>query len=341
MKTNIIHNKDCLAGIKEISDNSIDLLCTDPPYGINFMGTNWLETNEIVSPQRAYEKKKGFKKLPRQSSARIIEFFTPIWKECLRVLKPGAFAFVMCIPRQDCLSRMIISLEEVGFNINFTSLYHCFASGFPKSANIGKMADRKGRTILFFDEIRQMLQKYLKNSDLTIKQINECLGFATNGSGMAGHWFANISQQTLPTKKQYFQLKKLLKIPVNQFDKVYREIEEDKRPIIGKASNWGQATESLGIGGKSWNITLPYSEAAKALGGSYSGFQPKPSVEIILVVMKPLSEKTYVDQALKNRKGITWQDDCRIPYESDVSSRNWTKNRTCKVKGGFGFKGEQ
>jgi len=32
--------------------------------------------------------------------------------------------------------------------------------------------------------------------------------------------------------------------------------------------------------------------------------------------MKPLSEKSYVDQALKNGKGITWLDDCRIPYES-------------------------
>jgi len=31
--------------------------------------------------------------------------------------------------------------------------------------------------------------------------------------------------------------------------------------------------------------------------------------------MKPLSEKTFVDQALKNRKGITWLDDCRIGVE--------------------------
>ena len=29
--------------------------------------------------------------------------------------------------------------------------------------------------------------------------------------------------------------------------------------------------------------------------------------------MKPLSEKSYVDQSLKNRKGITWLNDCRIP----------------------------
>jgi site-specific DNA-methyltransferase (adenine-specific) len=32
--------------------------------------------------------------------------------------------------------------------------------------------------------------------------------------------------------------------------------------------------------------------------------------------MKPLSEKSYVDQALKNKKGITWLDDCKIPYLS-------------------------
>jgi len=31
MKTDIIHNKDCLEGMKEMSDNSIDLLLTDPP----------------------------------------------------------------------------------------------------------------------------------------------------------------------------------------------------------------------------------------------------------------------------------------------------------------------
>ena len=96
--------------LKELKDNSVDSLVSDPPYGMSFMGKNW------------------DKALPD------IE----IWKECLRVMKPGSSGFVMCIPRQDCLSRMIISLEDAGFNINFTSAYHCFASGFPKSMNIKK-----------------------------------------------------------------------------------------------------------------------------------------------------------------------------------------------------------
>ncbi len=67
----------------------------------------------------------------------------------------------------------------------------------------------------------------------------------------------------------------------------------------------------------------PASPEAKALDGSYGGFQPKPAVEVIIVSMKPLSEKSYVDQALKNRKGITWLDDAHIPYqtEEDKSER--------------------
>ena len=51
----------------------------------------------------------------------------------------------------------------------------------------------------------------------------------------------------------------------------------------------------------------------KELEGSYAGSQLKPAVEVILVCMKPLSEKTYVEQALKNRKGVTWLNNCRIP----------------------------
>jgi len=81
--------------LKSVPDNSIDLMVTDPPYGIGFMGKDW------------------DKALPK------IE----IWQECLRVLKPGAFAFVMCGPRQDVLYRMIASLETAGFRVDYTSLY--------------------------------------------------------------------------------------------------------------------------------------------------------------------------------------------------------------------------
>jgi len=99
---------DCNHHLKEITDNSIDLIVSDPPYGLEFMGKDW---DKVVVP-------------------------TETWKECYRVLKHGKLAFVMCSPRQDVLSRMIINLQDAGFRTNYTSIYWTYASGFPKAANL-------------------------------------------------------------------------------------------------------------------------------------------------------------------------------------------------------------
>lgn len=211
MELNRIYNENCLEGMRKLPDNSIDLIPTDCPYGISFMGKQWDKAIPSID----------------------------IWKECLRVLKPGAFAFVMCIPRQDCLSRMIISLEDAGFNVNFSSIYWCYASGFPKASNISKMVDKR------LGAERKTVGQRLRH-----------------GGGLAERYMG-ITQ----------------------------------KPEV--------------------SITLSATSQAKALDGSYAGFQPKPALEIILVAMKPLSEKTYVDQALKNRKGIVWFDDARIPYKGE------------------------
>ena len=242
MDLDVLYPKSCQK-MPELPDESIDFMPTDPPYGINFMNTNWIKANEIVNPQGAYEKKKGFKKLPRQSSAFMKEFFTPIWKECFRVLKPGAFAFVMCIPRQDCLARQIISLEDAGFNVSFSPIFHAFAQGFPKSQNISKAVDKR-------------------------------LGAKRKVVGK----------------------------------------NPDHRKVGSKALYRKGATVPE-------NITTPATPQAQALDGSYAGMQLKPSLEVCIAAMKPLSEKTYLDQALKNRKGITWLGNGRIPYKGKLHTR--------------------
>src|SRR3990167_884277 len=113
----ILHG-DCIEVLKTLEADSVDLVATDPPYGYSFMGKSWDKTLPDIG----------------------------IFKECLRVLKPGAFAFVMSAPRSDVCARMMILLEDAGFNIGFTPIYWTYASGFPKAANIGKMVDkREGR----------------------------------------------------------------------------------------------------------------------------------------------------------------------------------------------------
>ena len=112
---NKLVNGDSIDELKKLKDNSVDLLCTDPPYGYGFMGKSWDKT---LPPKEIFE-------------------------ESLRVLKPGGFAFVMSAPRSDVQYRMVQMLEEVGFQIGFTPIYWTYATGFPKAMNIGKAVDKR------------------------------------------------------------------------------------------------------------------------------------------------------------------------------------------------------
>lgn len=89
---------------------------------------------------------------------------------------------------------------------------------------------------------------------------------------------------------------------------------------------------------------LPSANEAKRLDGCFCGFQPKPAVEVIIVAMKPLSEKTFVDQALVNGKGVTWLDDCRLPVNPQIDDMLREVNRRERVsetwQNGSGFKNE-
>lgn len=97
-----------------------------------------------------------------------------------------------------------------------------------------------------------------------------------------------------------------------------REVLGTRKSEGGRSGGNNEFGTTLASIPKEVDITAPATPQAKALDGSYTGFQPKPAVEVIIVAMKPLSEKTYVDQALKNGKGITWLDDCRVPTGGEV-----------------------
>ena len=99
MATSKTINGDCLEELKKLDDNSIDLLCTDPPYGYGFMGKHWdkFEEKQSTKSQSVGWMSPGMKK----STYGMREFFIPIWEEALRVLKPGSFSFVMSAPRSD------------------------------------------------------------------------------------------------------------------------------------------------------------------------------------------------------------------------------------------------
>lgn len=276
---------DCLELMKSIPDGSIDAIITDPPYGYSFMGKDWDKAVPSVD----------------------------IWQECLRVLKPGGWCMVMSAPRSDVQNAMISRLMEAGFRLDFTPIYWTYASGFPKAGNVGKLVDkRKGTTP---DQSREFAE-YIKARRLELG-ITLSLADKTVCNGTTNYsWFEGRPRgQRLPRPSEYELMKSLLKLD-NRFDEFIGEAE---REVVGKYKSDAGGLGGIRHGQKGGDITISSTPQAKALDGSYTGFQPKPAVEVIIVAMKPLSEKTYVDQALKNGKGITWLDDCRVPTGEKLS----------------------
>jgi DNA modification methylase len=65
---------DCLERLKELADNSVDSLVTDPPAGIGFMSGG----------------KKDHWDSDKGGRDEWIAWLAEVMRECLRVLKPGA-----------------------------------------------------------------------------------------------------------------------------------------------------------------------------------------------------------------------------------------------------------
>jgi len=98
----------------------------------------------------------------------------------------------------------------------------------------------------------------------------------------------------------------------------------NKRKVIGKGEAGYQVSISktrkeqgyrpnLTKSTITFNLTEPNSKEAKKWSGWKSQTGLKPAVEVILMVNKPRSEKTIVDNVLKHGVGSMNVDDCRIP----------------------------
>lgn len=123
---------DCLVRLKELEDNSVDSVVTDPPYGISFMNKKW--DHQVPSVE--------------------------VWKECLRVLKPGGYLLSFAGTRTQ--HRMACNIEDAGFEIR-DMIAWIYAQGMPKHKSCLKPAlepitlarkPAKKSTLLNIDECR-------------------------------------------------------------------------------------------------------------------------------------------------------------------------------------------
>jgi DNA modification methylase len=134
---------DCLDILPTLAADSVDCVVTDPPYGL---GTKEPTLDEILAYLNGSELDTGGDFMGRDWSIPPVA----VWKECLRVLKPGGHLLSFGGTRTfDLIS---LGLRAAGFDHRDTvatqfgtvCLQWVYGQGFPKSLNIAKALEKAG-----------------------------------------------------------------------------------------------------------------------------------------------------------------------------------------------------
>lgn len=110
----LIINGDCIEEMRKLDDNSVDSIVTDPPYELGFMGKSWDSAG--------------------------IAYNIDVWREALRVLKPGGHLVAFSGTRT--YHRMACAIEDAGFEIR-DQMQWLYGSGMPHGQDISKAINKK------------------------------------------------------------------------------------------------------------------------------------------------------------------------------------------------------
>lgn len=142
-------NGNSLEVLKTLPDNSVDAIVTDPPYGLSQHSqgdivnalTAWLAGEEYTHGKGGFMGKEWDSFVPSPM----------LFKECLRVLKPGGH--MLCFAGARTQDLMGIAIRLAGFELRDSCLF-LYGSGFPKGQNIAKGIDgvigKQSKTIKAF-----------------------------------------------------------------------------------------------------------------------------------------------------------------------------------------------
>jgi DNA modification methylase len=145
---------DCIEVMRQLPDNSVDAVVTDPPYGLEFMGKEWDAPWKGTSAAHAQARTNRADEMAVESKrpylgAGVNKFEAGLpfqqwcnaWAtEALRVLKPGGH--LLAFGGTRTWHRLAVAIEDAGFEVR-DSVAWMYGSGFPKSLDVSKAIDKR------------------------------------------------------------------------------------------------------------------------------------------------------------------------------------------------------
>jgi site-specific DNA-methyltransferase (adenine-specific) len=131
----VLHKGDCLEVVRTMPDNSIDSVCTDPPYALVSIVKRF--GADGAAPAKAgtvYARaSSGF--MQKAWDVGDVAFSPDFWSEICRVLKPGGY--VAAFGGDRTFHRLFCAIEDAGLQPRHT-IGWLFGTGFPKNHSINK-----------------------------------------------------------------------------------------------------------------------------------------------------------------------------------------------------------
>lgn len=198
----ILHG-DCLAEMEWMANESVDSIVTDPPYGLNFMNKHW-----------DYE-------VPG----------VDVWRECLRVLKPGGHLLSFFGTRT--YHRGVVLIEDAGFEIR-DQIGWTYGSGFPKSLDVSKAIDKAAGA-----DRTDVIGTKLGRPGMAKDGSNQSFDSSINTYGGGGVLSSDITAPVTELARRYTGWGTALK-------PAWEPIVMARKPIVGTVA---QNFERYGVGG--------------------------------------------------------------------------------------------
>lgn len=160
---------DCLDLLPGLPDNSVHSCVTDPPYELGFMGRAWDKSG--------------------------IAYNVEMWREVLRVLKPGAH--LVAFGGTRTYHRMACAIEDAGFEIR-DSIHWLYGQGFPKSLDVSKAIDKMAGVEREITGYRSPFPADHARPNKNFSRWSKALDKAREQSQIYGHLDNNITESGLP-----------------------------------------------------------------------------------------------------------------------------------------------